>query len=99
MCRAGASTIAELAAAGCAAVLVPYPYATAAHQDANASVLAEEGAAVVVKDGDFDGHRLKKEVDGLLSDESRLASMREAALRAGKPDAAARLAEVVISLA
>ncbi|MBN2027383.1 MAG: undecaprenyldiphospho-muramoylpentapeptide beta-N-acetylglucosaminyltransferase [Actinobacteria bacterium] len=99
VCRAGASTIAELAAAGCAAVLVPYPYATAAHQDANADVLADEGAAVVVKDRDLDGHRLKVEVEGLLSDEGRLASMREAALRVGKPDAAARLADVVISLA
>jgi len=99
VCRAGASTIAELAAAGCAAVLVPYPYATAAHQDANAGVLADEGAAVVIRDRDLDGHRLKKEVDGLLADEGRLASMREAALKVGKPDAAARLAELVISLA
>jgi UDP-N-acetylglucosamine:LPS N-acetylglucosamine transferase len=48
VCRAGASTVAELAVAGCAAILVPYPYATAAHQDANAEVLAEEGAAVVI---------------------------------------------------
>jgi len=99
VCRAGASTIAELAAAGCAAVLIPYPYATAAHQDANAGVLADEGAAVVIKDQDLDGHRLKEEVDGLLADEDGLASMQEAALRVGKPDAATRLAEVVISLA
>jgi len=99
VCRAGASTIAELAAAGCAAVLVPYPYATAAHQDANAGVLADEGAAVVIDDRHLDGQRLKEEVDGLLADAGRLQAMREAARRVGKPDAAAVLAELVLSLA
>ncbi len=99
VCRAGASTVAELAAAGCAAVLVPYPYATAAHQDANAGVLAHEGAAVVVEDRDLDGLRLKEEADRLLGDEETLRYMREAALRVGRPDAAARFAELVLSLA
>ena len=99
VCRAGASTIAELAAAGCAAVLVPYPHATAAHQDANAAVLAEEGAAVVLEDRCLDGRRLIEEVDALLHDENRLEDMRAAARRIGKPDAVERLAELVLSLA
>ncbi len=99
VCRAGASTIAELAAAACASILVPYPYATAAHQDANADVLASEGAAVVVEDRQLDGQRLIKEVDTLLQDAERLRDMREAARRIGKPDAAARLAELVLSQA
>ncbi len=97
VCRAGASTIAELAAAGCAALLVPYPHATAAHQDANAAVLADEGAAAVVADRELDGRRLAEEADALLGDEERLRAMREAARRAGRPDAAARLAEVVLA--
>jgi UDP-N-acetylglucosamine--N-acetylmuramyl-(pentapeptide) pyrophosphoryl-undecaprenol N-acetylglucosamine transferase len=98
VCRAGASTIAELAASGCAAILVPYPHATAAHQDANASVLVAQGAAVIIEDRDLDGHRLREEADRLLGDEERLRSMREAALGAGKPQAAANLAAAVLSL-
>jgi UDP-N-acetylglucosamine--N-acetylmuramyl-(pentapeptide) pyrophosphoryl-undecaprenol N-acetylglucosamine transferase len=97
VCRAGASTVAELAAAGCAAVLVPYPYATAAHQDANAEVLADEGAAVVIWDRELDGSRLAEEVVSLFADEGRLERMRGAARRAGMADAAARLAELVLS--
>ena len=99
VCRAGASTVTELAVAGCAAVLVPYPYATAAHQDANAEVLAEAGAAVVIKDAELDGRRLAREVDGLIADESGLERMRGAARSVGRADAAASLAELVLSQA
>jgi len=97
VCRAGASTIAELAAAGCAAVLVPYPYATAAHQDANAGMLEKAGAAVVIKDRELDGRRLSQEVDGLFADMARLEEMRCSSRRVGRPDAAARLADLVLS--
>ncbi|MEW6552880.1 MAG: UDP-N-acetylglucosamine--N-acetylmuramyl-(pentapeptide) pyrophosphoryl-undecaprenol N-acetylglucosamine transferase [Actinomycetota bacterium] len=97
VCRAGASTIAELAAAACASLLVPYPYATAAHQDANAEVLASVGAAVVVEDRQLDGDRLSVEVDALLGDVERLRCMREAAGKVGIPDAAARLAGLVLA--
>lgn len=99
VCRAGASTVAELAAAGCPAILVPYPYATAAHQDANAGVLTQVGAAVVIEDRYLDGSRLVREVDSLLSDAARLEAMREAARREARPDAAADLAALVLSLA
>ncbi len=99
VCRAGAATISELAAAGCPSILVPYPHATAAHQDANAEVLAAAGAALVLDDGALDGRRLVAEVDTLLQDEGRLEEMREAARGLGRPDAAARLAEVVLSRA
>jgi UDP-N-acetylglucosamine--N-acetylmuramyl-(pentapeptide) pyrophosphoryl-undecaprenol N-acetylglucosamine transferase len=99
VCRAGASTVAELAVAGCAAILVPYPYATAAHQDANAEVLAEEGAAVVIGDSELNGSRLAGEVDRLLAEKSRLERMRDAARRVGREDAAADLAELVLSQA
>ncbi len=97
VCRAGATTVTELAVAGCAAVLVPYPYATAAHQDANAGVLAEEGAAVVIGDGELNGRRLADEVNSLLADEGRLEKMRAAARGVGRADAAASLAELVLS--
>lgn len=97
VCRAGATTISELAAMGCAAVLVPYPYATAAHQDANAEVLGGAGAALVIRDQDLSGKRLTAEVDNLIDDEQRLKNMQEHSRRAGKPDASVRLADLVLA--
>lgn len=99
VCRAGASTIAELAAAGCPSILVPYPYATAGHQDANARVLASLGAAALVPDRELDGERLRAEVRALMEDRARLERMSEAARRAAVPDAAARLADLVMEVA
>src|SRR4030042_5589441 len=63
VCRSGASTVTELARAGCGAILVPYPYATAAHQDANASVLEKVGAALVIGDSEVDGQGLPRGVE------------------------------------
>lgn len=97
VCRAGASTVAELAAAGCAAVLVPYPHAAAGHQEANAAVLEEAGGAVVVKDEEMRGGVLAEIVDGLLADEAGLERMKKASRSVGVPDAAGRLADVVLS--
>jgi UDP-N-acetylglucosamine--N-acetylmuramyl-(pentapeptide) pyrophosphoryl-undecaprenol N-acetylglucosamine transferase len=94
--RAGASTISELAASGCAAILVPYPFATAAHQDANAEVLAKVGAARVIKDSELDGAGLSRQLLELLGDPEKLAAMGLAAGRMGKPDAASSLARIVI---
>ena len=75
------------------------PYATAAHQDANAEVLAQAGAAVVIADSELDGSRLAGEVDGLLADEGGLERMRGAARGVGRADAAASLAGLVLSQA
>ena len=99
VCRAGAATVAELAAAGRGAILVPYPHATAAHQDANAEVLRRCGAAVVVHDRELDGRRLREEAERLLEDEAKLRKMGEAARREARPQAAAQLAEIVLALA
>lgn len=94
--RAGANTVAELALAGVPSVLVPLPGSPGDHQRANARSLASVGAAVVVPDEELDGARLAKELEVLLGDPSRLASMGEAAKALGRPKAAeevARLAE------
>jgi UDP-N-acetylglucosamine--N-acetylmuramyl-(pentapeptide) pyrophosphoryl-undecaprenol N-acetylglucosamine transferase len=99
VCRAGATTVAELAAAGCPAVLVPYPHATAAHQDANAGVLEKAGAAVVVEDGSLNGRLLEELVDSLMADAGRLREMGEAARAMGRPGAASILAELLLSQA
>lgn len=92
VCRSGASSSFELLAAGLPSVLVPSPFVTADHQNANARHLAEAGAAVVVPDGELDGARLVAEVDALLADPARLATMSHAARAASRPDAADAIA-------
>ena len=91
VCRAGSSTCFELAAAGLPAVLVPSPFVTADQQTTNAGHLVEVGAAVLVPDRDLDGVRLAAEVDALLADPARRASMGEAARTWARPDAAAEI--------
>ena len=95
VCRAGASTVAELTIAGVPAILVPLPGATGDHQTANARVLAQTDAARVVPDSELDGDRLRFEVDALLSDEPRLGSMSAAAKAQGRPDAAAAVVDLL----
>lgn len=94
VCRAGASTIAELCAAGRPSILVPYPHAADDHQRHNAETLQQAGAATVVSDGDLDGERLASLVADLASDRERLAAMGRAARGLAIPDAAARIADV-----
>jgi undecaprenyldiphospho-muramoylpentapeptide beta-N-acetylglucosaminyltransferase len=95
VCRAGAGTVAELTAAGLPAVLVPLPGAPSDHQSRNAATLAAAGAAVVVGDDECDSARLDRVVNELLSSPARLAQMSEAARSLARPDAAARLADLV----
>jgi UDP-N-acetylglucosamine--N-acetylmuramyl-(pentapeptide) pyrophosphoryl-undecaprenol N-acetylglucosamine transferase len=84
--RAGASTLAELAATGTPAILVPYPFAADDHQASNAAVFAERGAAVVLADAELDGDRLWWTLDAMLQPE-RLAQMRSAAASLAVADA------------
>jgi UDP-N-acetylglucosamine--N-acetylmuramyl-(pentapeptide) pyrophosphoryl-undecaprenol N-acetylglucosamine transferase len=97
ICRAGASTVTELAAAGVASVLVPYPHAVDDHQTRNARYLAERGAAVLVPQPEFTPEKLAC----LLGEFSRekLMAMAQAARAAGKPDATRAVAEVCMELA
>jgi UDP-N-acetylglucosamine--N-acetylmuramyl-(pentapeptide) pyrophosphoryl-undecaprenol N-acetylglucosamine transferase len=95
VCRAGAVTVAELAAAGVPSVLVPWPGAADDHQTDNARVMARAGAAVVVADEDADGARLDAVARELLLDPERLAKMSAAARGLALPDAADRLADLV----
>lgn len=99
LCRAGASTVAELTLAGVPAVLVPYPHAAADEQTANAAALAEAGAAVLVPDAELDGARLVAEAEPLLADEAVRARMATAAGGLGRPDAADAVAELVVAAA
>lgn len=95
VCRAGASTVAELTVAGVPAVLVPLPNAPSDHQGANARALAAAGAAVLLPDDRCDGASLESLLDELCSDPSRLDAMAAAARTLGRPDAAARVAALV----
>jgi UDP-N-acetylglucosamine--N-acetylmuramyl-(pentapeptide) pyrophosphoryl-undecaprenol N-acetylglucosamine transferase len=95
VCRAGAGTIAELTAAGVPAVLVPLPGAPSDHQTRNAQTLERAGAAVMLADADCDPRRLDAVVSDLLATPDRLAEMGDAARKLGRPDAAARVADLV----
>lgn len=99
VCRAGAGTIAEVSANGLPAVAVPYPFAAAGHQETNARLMEEEGAAVVVLDRDLSGARVAEVIDALRSDPARLRGMAEASRRLGRPRAAAQVAELVAQVA
>jgi UDP-N-acetylglucosamine--N-acetylmuramyl-(pentapeptide) pyrophosphoryl-undecaprenol N-acetylglucosamine transferase len=97
--RAGASTVAELAAIGRPAILVPLPHALDQDQLANAILLARAGGAVVLKQDDFAPARLAQELADLAADPARLGSMAAAARAAGTLDAASRLADLVLRVA
>jgi len=91
VCRAGATTLAELTACGRPAVLIPYPYAANNHQVANATALAVKGAAIMIEERFLKPQELGILIDGLLADRARLASMSAAARSLARPGAAARL--------
>jgi len=94
VCRAGATTVAELTALGKAAILVPYPFAADDHQRANADVLADHGAGILVLDHDLTGERLATTVTELARDRSRLQNIEAAARSLAVPDAAERVVQV-----
>jgi len=95
ICRAGATTVAELTVIGRAAVLVPLPGAPRDHQARNASILVDAGAAVVVNDVDLDGGSLEKMIRELLEDSTALEGMGERSRGMGRGDAADLVADLV----
>lgn len=99
VCRSGATTLAEVAALGKPAVLVPYPYATDDHQTRNAEPFVGAGAALVFDDASIDGDAFAQAVTGLARDAGRRAAMGAAAASLGRPDAAADLLGVVRRIA
>jgi UDP-N-acetylglucosamine--N-acetylmuramyl-(pentapeptide) pyrophosphoryl-undecaprenol N-acetylglucosamine transferase len=99
VCRAGALTLAELAAAGLGAVLVPFPYAVDDHQTRNGEVLVAAGAAELMQENELDVHILAQRLESLLGDRSRLLAMAEAARTLAKPDAAQVIARACLEVA
>lgn len=98
VCRAGATSIAELTVLGLPSVLIPYPHATADHQTENARALERAGGAVVIPDPDLDGTTLVDAVSPLLADPDRHAAAARAARAFGRPDAATNVARLVLEL-
>ena len=99
VCRAGAGAVAELAAAGKASILVPFPYAADDHQLHNAEAFARAGAAKLVLDRDWTGAKLYEMVASLAADRAGLDCMGDAARRLAHPGAAARAAEILEEVA
>ena len=97
--RAGALGIAELTVRGIPAILVPYPYAAENHQEWNARVLANAGAAKVLGDAQLAEGLLQETVLALLDDSQQLTAMAEASKALGRPQAAKDIAEWAVKLA
>jgi len=98
ICRSGASTVAELAAAGRPAIMIPYPHAIDDHQRENAARLCDAGGGWQLPQSDATAAALRELVASLLANPERLARAAACAARAGAPDAAERLADVVCEL-
>jgi len=98
VCRSGASTVAELTAAGRPAILLPYPFATDDHQTANARALDGAGAAWLMPESATTPAMLADRLAALAADPERLGRAADVARTLGRRDAAARLADLVTSL-
>ena len=99
VCRSGASTVAEITAAGRPAIFVPFPRAADDHQRINAEALARHGAAVVVEESKLEGVWLAETIAALLPDASRLQRMSRAARELAHPNAARDIAAIAARLA
>jgi UDP-N-acetylglucosamine--N-acetylmuramyl-(pentapeptide) pyrophosphoryl-undecaprenol N-acetylglucosamine transferase len=97
ICRAGALTVSELAAAGVASILVPFPHAVDDHQSVNARFLSEPGAALLLPQTELTPDRLARLIQSF--DRGKLLTMAEAARALGRPDAVRSVAQVCMELA
>jgi UDP-N-acetylglucosamine--N-acetylmuramyl-(pentapeptide) pyrophosphoryl-undecaprenol N-acetylglucosamine transferase len=95
VCRAGASTLAELAAFGTPSILIPYPYASNDHQSRNAAVFEKAGAAKVIADEALNAPGLAEAIAKLVADKNHLKTMAGAGKKLGRPNAAADLAALI----
>ncbi|MEJ2384801.1 MAG: undecaprenyldiphospho-muramoylpentapeptide beta-N-acetylglucosaminyltransferase [Xanthomonadales bacterium] len=92
VCRAGALTVSEVAAAGVAAVFIPFPHAVDDHQTRNAEYLVEQDAALLMQESQTDARKLANVLSSLAGDRARLAGMATRGRAAAVPDAADRVA-------
>jgi UDP-N-acetylglucosamine--N-acetylmuramyl-(pentapeptide) pyrophosphoryl-undecaprenol N-acetylglucosamine transferase len=98
ICRAGALTISELAAAGLGAILVPFPHAVDDHQTHNAAFLVKAGAAELLPQTELNAASLAALLQGLLQEPARLLTMAQAARRLARPEAAAQVGRACLEV-
>ena len=98
ICRAGSSTLNEIAAAGTPCIIVPSPNVTNNHQEKNARILENRGAAVVIREADCDGEKLYQTVQELLADKEKQAKMRTALRELAVIDSAERIYQILLDL-
>jgi UDP-N-acetylglucosamine--N-acetylmuramyl-(pentapeptide) pyrophosphoryl-undecaprenol N-acetylglucosamine transferase len=99
ICRSGASTVAEITAAGKPAIFIPFPRAADDHQRRNAEAVATAGAAVMIPEAELTPARLAQTITGLLADGECLRQMQTKARTLSHPDAAEQMAKMVAELA
>lgn len=96
--RAGAIGLAELMVKGVPSILIPYPYATANHQEFNARALEKQGAAQVILDKNLSGENLLTKLEKMLNEQDVLQKMHQAAMKVSKPNAAMDIAQGALEL-
>lgn len=99
ICRAGATTLAEVTVVGKAVVLIPYPYAASNHQESNARKLADMGAARIILDKELNGEILAKTIRQLYSDNKLRMEMQKMSSALGRIDAGEKIVNIILSLA
>ena len=98
ICRAGATSLAEITASGKAAILIPYPWAANDHQTKNAQAMAEAGAAVMIRESELSGCKLFEVIESLLYDEQKLKKMENKSTKLGNINAAAKIVDACMKL-
>ena len=99
ICRAGATSLAEITAAGKAAILIPYPWAANDHQTKNAEAQACAGAAVIINEHELTSQKLFSVIDDLLANKQKLRQMEDASVKLGNIKAAAKIVDACMELA
>ena len=99
VCRAGATTLAEITAAGKAAIVIPYPWAANDHQTKNAEALASAGAALMINENELTCDKLFDAIEELLINKHKLRQMEEKSVKLGNVKAAARIIDECLALA
>jgi len=98
VCRAGATTVAELTVCKKAAILVPFPHAADNHQEVNARALVDSGAALMFREAELTGGRLAEAIRGLHGDPERRLQMEKKAALLGRPEAAKEIADALVQM-
>jgi UDP-N-acetylglucosamine--N-acetylmuramyl-(pentapeptide) pyrophosphoryl-undecaprenol N-acetylglucosamine transferase len=98
ICRAGATTTAELIAAGKASIMIPFPYAADDHQRKNAEALQAAGAALMIVQQELSGERLVKEIEALAREPQQIDRMEEASRKLARGDAAVAAVDLIEEL-